>query len=291
MSFYVTLPSNSSMDLYPNNTISAFSVSLKEPIRLETNYEVALVEMTYKHSWSLNVGKLFVDLVDPNYLDTFNLIYHDGENIKNFAYRLNGEIVQFYLRKKYDRRFNLQQNSLTEENTLLPTTEFGITNQDYQVIEQIKSLQWFKTLPNFTADPFRFVIHILGKAKVRFDGNILKILNLREKWYETSENDKWISSGVIEDTNPNLIQSLFVYCDIIDYQYVGDEYVPLLRNVIVENSFPKTAIAHYDNPHYVNINKSEINSIHVEIRDDLGEKIKFDQGKVIVKLHFRPKRI
>ena len=177
MSFYVTLPSNSSMDLYPQNTISAFTVSLKEPIRLETNYEVALVEMTYKHSWSLNVGKLYVDLVDPNYLDTFDLVYHDGENIKNFAYRLNGEIVQYYIEKEYNRRFNLQQNNLNEENTLLPTTKFGITNQDFMVVEQIKSLQWFKMLPNFVTDPFRFGIYIPGLSKVRFDGNILKILN------------------------------------------------------------------------------------------------------------------
>ncbi len=291
MSFYVTLPSNSSMDLFPNNTISNFSVALKEPIRLDTYYEVALVEMTYKHSWSLNVGKLFIDLIEPAYLDSFNLVYHDGENIKNFAYRLNGEITQFYLEKEYNRRFNIFQNNTTEENTLLPSSNFSVSNQDYKVIEEIKALQWFKNLPTFLADSYRFVIHIAGKAQVRFNGKIINILNLQEKWYQASENVKWIYSGIIDDPNPNLIQSLFVYCDIIDYQYVGDAYVPLLRNVVVENSFPKTAIAHYDNPHYVNINKSEINTIHVEIRDDTGEKIKFDQGKVIIKLHFRQKQL
>ena len=252
MSFYVTLPSNSSMDLYPSNTISQFTVALKEPIRLDSNYEVALVEMTYKHSWSLQVGKLYIDLVNPNFLDTFDLVYHDGENIKNFAYRLNGEIHQFYLEKEDNRRYKLNEDSISEENTRLPTTKFAITNQDYLVIEEIKALQWFKNLPTFSADPFRFVFHLPGQTKVRFDGNILKILNLREKWYYSSENEKFIYSGAIDDPNPNLIQSLFVYCDIIDYQYVGDAYVPLLRNVVVENSFPKTAIVHYDNPHYVN---------------------------------------
>jgi hypothetical protein len=183
------------------------------------------------------------------------------------------------------------KNNTTEENTLLPSSNFSVSNQDYKVIEEIKALQWFKNLPTFLADSYRFVIHIAGKAQVRFNGKIINILNLQEKWYQASENVKWIYSGIIDDPNPNLIQSLFVYCDIIDYQYVGDAYVPLLRNVVVENSFPKTAIAHYDNPHYVNINKSEINTIHVEIRDDTGEKIKFDQGKVIIKLHFRQKQL
>lgn len=289
MSFYVTLPSNSSMDLFPNNTISNFSVALKEPIRLEKNYEVALVEITYKHSWSLNVGNLFIDLVEPKFLDKFDLVYHDGENIRNFALRLNGEIIQFYLEKEYNRRFELQKNNITEENTLLPNAQYSVSNQDYQVVEQIKSLPWFKNLPFFLADQYRFVIHISGIAHVRFDGAILGILNLKAKWYYASDNVKFIYSGTIDDPNPNIIQSLFVYCDIIDYQYVGDAYVPLLRNVVVENSFPKTAIAHYDNPHYLNINKSEINTIHVEIRDDSGQTIKFDKGKVIIKLHFRPK--
>ncbi|CAF1087738.1 unnamed protein product [Brachionus calyciflorus] len=62
MSFYVTLPSNCSMDLYQNNTLSEFAVQLKEPIRLDVQYEVAVVEFTYKHSWSLEFGKLVIDL-------------------------------------------------------------------------------------------------------------------------------------------------------------------------------------------------------------------------------------
>ncbi|CAF0972724.1 unnamed protein product [Brachionus calyciflorus] len=61
ISFYVTLPSKSSMDLYSNNCLSEFAVRLKEPIRLDIQYEVALVEFTYKHSWSLEVG---IDLLN-----------------------------------------------------------------------------------------------------------------------------------------------------------------------------------------------------------------------------------
>jgi hypothetical protein len=103
--------------------------------------------------------------------------------------------------------------------------------------------------------------------------------------------DKFTATGIIDDPNPNLVESLFIYCDIIDYQYVGDAYVPLLKNVVVENIYPKTAWVHYDRPHYANINKSEISTIHIEIRDDFGNKIKFENGKVILKLHFRPKRL
>ena len=67
--------------------------------------------------------------------------------------------------------------------------------------------------------------------------------------------------------------------------------MPLLRTVVVDNSYLKTAWVHYDNPHYLNVNKSEISSIKVQIRDDNGNKIRFENGKIIAKLHFRPKQL
>ena len=53
-SFYVTLPSNSSMDTHPNNTLSHFFVNLPTPLSFEGDWEVALAEVTYPHRW-LNV--------------------------------------------------------------------------------------------------------------------------------------------------------------------------------------------------------------------------------------------
>jgi hypothetical protein len=37
------------------------------------------------------------------------------------------------------------------------------------------------------------------------------------------------------------------------------------------------------------INKEEINSILIDIRDDFGEKINFENSKITIKLHYRPK--
>lgn len=278
------------MDLYPNNSISDFTVTLKQPIRFDCQYEVALVELTYKHSWSLNVGKLFIELADQDGWDSLDLIYHDGENIKNFALRLNAQVQQYYIEKEYNRRFIMRESGKTEQNLILPDSKYTSTNKNFEVLDQILSSNWYRNLPMFTADPYRFVINFRDKSRVRFDGNIIKILNLENNWYKAIENAQFITAGLIDDPNPNIIESLFIYCDIIDYQFVGDAYAPLLRNVVVDNIFPKTAWMHYDNPHYVDINKSEISTIHVEIRDDIGEKIRFDGGKVIIKLHFRPKK-
>ncbi|KAJ8042584.1 hypothetical protein HOLleu_09369 [Holothuria leucospilota] len=50
-SFYVTLPSNSSPEVYPDNTLTHFRVKLPQPITLEGQWEVGLAEIVYPHQW------------------------------------------------------------------------------------------------------------------------------------------------------------------------------------------------------------------------------------------------
>lgn len=53
-SFYVTLPSNSSMKIHPDNTLAHFFVTLPSPLTLSGEWEVAMAEFVYPHRW-LNV--------------------------------------------------------------------------------------------------------------------------------------------------------------------------------------------------------------------------------------------
>ena len=50
--FFLTLPSNSSMDFYPSNKLSSYMTKLPETINLEGQYEVGLSQILYTHSWS-----------------------------------------------------------------------------------------------------------------------------------------------------------------------------------------------------------------------------------------------
>ena len=51
MSFYVTLPSNSSLDYFPNNTLNNYTTKLHSALRLDGEYEVGLVELAYPQNW------------------------------------------------------------------------------------------------------------------------------------------------------------------------------------------------------------------------------------------------
>ena len=50
--FYLTLPSNSSMAYFQNNTVANFRVKLAETIVLPDQCEVASTELYYPHTWS-----------------------------------------------------------------------------------------------------------------------------------------------------------------------------------------------------------------------------------------------
>ena len=47
MSFYITLSGNSSLNDFPNNTLTHYITKLKNPIRLNGNYEVALAQIIF----------------------------------------------------------------------------------------------------------------------------------------------------------------------------------------------------------------------------------------------------
>jgi len=49
--FYVTLPSNASLNVFKNNTSSSFRVDLAQHIDLEGSWQVALTEISYPHTW------------------------------------------------------------------------------------------------------------------------------------------------------------------------------------------------------------------------------------------------
>ena len=58
--FYLHLPSNSSLDKFPTNTLTEYSVCLPQTISLTSDWEVSLTEIHYPHSWN-NVQRNFQD--------------------------------------------------------------------------------------------------------------------------------------------------------------------------------------------------------------------------------------
>ena len=92
-------------------------------------------------------------------------------------------------------------------------------------------------------------------------------------------------------TRLNKHDSVYIYTDIIENQYVGNYKVPLLRVVPIRSNFGELNWVHYDQPHYLNLSRGNISCIEVNIKDELGNFISFEVGKAIVTLVFRRKAI
>lgn len=82
MSFYLTLPSDSSRNFFPENKISHFFTRFPTPIELKGEWEVGLVEFIYPHTWynvnqstnligfDLNDGKKIGRRIPPGFYET-----------------------------------------------------------------------------------------------------------------------------------------------------------------------------------------------------------------------------
>ncbi|GBN55936.1 hypothetical protein AVEN_144764-1 [Araneus ventricosus] len=157
MSFYVTLPSDSSHHFFPDNKVSNYVTQLPSPIALQGEWEVAVAEIIYPLTWH-------------NVNNTKNLFGFDLGNGKFTSRRIPPgcyETVPDILRamNSFRNKIQFMFNSSTKkvkvktENTAKVVFEKGLCNLlgfEPQVIEGIVES------PNF-ADPhvaFPFFIFV-----------------------------------------------------------------------------------------------------------------------------------
>jgi hypothetical protein len=246
MSFYVTLPNNSSMEYYPNNTCTNYITKLKIPIQLEGHYEVALTEVCLPFNWSAVVdGGFKVRSSKSKKVETIKLNWYIDQSINDIVEYLN--------------------KSLKEKSLPL---EFSYNMHNYL-----------------------FGLHLPIDYSIEFLGNTGIELGFDFRFAEaTAKMNQFVATYAVPP-HVNKLSALYLYTDIIEHQFVGDSFSPLLRTVSIPNSLKYgDYISHnYIQPHYIPVTRNNIDYIKIDLRADTGESIQFVSGKVIVKLHFRPR--
>jgi hypothetical protein len=90
---------------------------------------------------------------------------------------------------------------------------------------------------------------------------------------------------------PNAISSskIYLYCDVIKPQIVGNTMAPLLRSIKVPPSHNRGEVVNKEflRPYYMRVWKPHISEIHIEMRDGQGKLITFQSGTSEAILHFR----
>jgi hypothetical protein len=104
-SFYITLPSNASMDIYPNNMKSNFQVRLPRTLYLNSRYEVALSEMQFPVSWkTFNKETSYVIYIKNMEIDEKHMVmlpFSHFDNIHELLHSINETIKRGIARKEW----------------------------------------------------------------------------------------------------------------------------------------------------------------------------------------------
>lgn len=252
--FYVMVPSNSPSASGKPNMPQDFTVAVQHSEQLQGKWEVALTEIHYPNTW-FNLRK---DAV----LKATAVHVQDGTPMSPPEFIT---IPAGYYESLDKLITTINANSKEIRAYFSPSEErVWITNRiskkvDLRVTEESVEL-----------------LSILGFRAKRFTAGNLE------------------NMPVLADFKPSLkfhLPAMYIYCNFIDHQYVGNEKAPLLRIVPTTNTDQKKGFIAFQLLYYMGLSTGYINSLHFEIRDNTAELIQFQSGEIILGLHFRRKRI
>jgi hypothetical protein len=86
------------------------------------------------------------------------------------------------------------------------------------------------------------------------------------------------------------LNSLYVYCPLVEPRMVGDAQVPLLRIVPVEGRDGEMITRVFDPIQYCPLLQRRFQTVEIDIRDDTGSIVPFERGRVVVTLHCRKRK-
>lgn len=282
MSFYVTLPSNASMDVYPDNTLTEYRVNLPSPIQLEGSHEVALAEIQYPRTWSnLEVHEARVKLhikykknlssmiefpIPPEFYETTEDLV---ETLNDY---LEEEIKRLIHKKSAVSQYLIMIGGKTDGTNVLKLHHMKLRNMVYAESKPGIRLQLSPAIRGMLG----FSLTYIGS---KFP-------------YETPENDvgvcEMVKTFCTQKGDPYRGQyALYLYSNLVEAQVVGDTMAPLLRVVPIEGKHGEVITKTYTHLHYVPVTQSFVNNVEIYIRNDVGKKMPFERGKVVVTLHFR----
>ena len=82
----------------------------------------------------------------------------------------------------------------------------------------------------------------------------------------------------------------FLYCDLIEYQSIGNQRAPLLRiTPAVENITSNVKSIQFEHLYYYRVSKDIITHIVPEIRSEFGELVQFKHTDPLYVFYFRPR--
>ena len=293
------LPSNVKSEYY-ENTITKYKTKLASPIQLEGDWEVGMSNLSYTKSWDLKTEKGIVHLLAYKKEAEFELFENflelDFSNVTDIEILVDLINDSATEKKSKDKlNFNLPSLTLHEKFGKIEM-KFGLRNGGICLFKFSKNLNKFLGFDEYLLE--KYFREVENLYKFHFEntmGSFKKFQqDIRDNWSPRDALPKNGNFGIFSHSPFNFspdINNLFIYCDIIKPNFVGNDMEPLLRIVGVPNDarYKEEVRESFIDIHYHPLNTNYIESVEIDIKDEFGKPIPFQFGRTIVELHFRKK--
>lgn len=300
--FYLILPSNASE---PGNKTNNFRVRLPDSINLNGVWEVALVEIMYPHTWNNLTGLKILN--PPRSEEDLTAMFQESEDDQNViwcSYKPLKNLEQVIIPSGY----------YATPQDLIKAMNKGLRHHSRVMRERIKLLkELFPPIPGSEEDKIKpsklpgldksvtFTYdEILKRIIIKLDQSAVDSIVLSKHLEyimgfesKTDNNIALYSKRIIAEHPVDLrggFYSLYVYCDLVENQVIGNIRAQLLQIVPIEGKNGDMITKTFYSPHYVPVLKKSFDSIEISIKDDTNKNVGFEYGKCVIKLHFRKKR-
>jgi len=243
--FYPTLPSNSSMEYYPENTAACYTTKLTDTVELKGDWEVGLAEMSIPGA-----------------------VYNVVANQCYYAISLDN--VHFHTTSVPEGNYRSLSDLLAAIHSAMPKDVF---NKPY-----------IKFTPKAGHIEMTFTELLETVLSIRFSESLAEILGAdADVAYDHNHAGTSRRFSLVNGD----INSVYIYCDILEHVTVGDTKAPLVR--IVDKDRKKRGNVHQTfNPVlYVPLQKKNFDTVEVNFMTDSGRPVPFRYGKSFVLLEFR----
>ena len=260
--FYITLPSESSKELFPENNPSEYTVRLPRWIHLKGNWEIGLHSIVYT-PW--NIIQPFDDPIS---------FTAGGEEGKGGKMRKHYGSVQEYVS---------DINKSLKESHVDKSKESHVDKSKESHVDKSNEIV--------------FILKLNGKVKVNLSPGYSVRLRREQAivlGFMTFEDSAEVYVVKNTETGPykaNLYRetNIHIYCDIVQAQIVGDKMTPLVAVVPCQETYDtyETLYA-VENIHYIPVRTKSFQNIKVHLRSSTNEPIPFEHGRATITLHLRP---
>jgi len=249
--FHLTLPSNSSMDYHPENTVARFTTKLSNTIDLEGEWEVGLSEISVpSHVHNVIEGFCYYDIYMANVL----------------IRRINPTPGQYRrLRELLDDLYRSQRKQIPLQSHEPLIIQFSYESDSGKV-----RMTYLESAPR--------------RVQVEFSPDLARLLGYDPSLRYTMRHPKL---SKFPPTLKGCIHSVYVYCDLLQHVPVGDTKAPLLRIVDTDEKSIGNIHRVFNPLLYVPLQKKTFNTVDIDMRTDFGTTVPFLSGKSFVVLEFR----